>query len=90
MAKREQQERVYATELEQDVREYLDRQIGRDEITVRDVLVYGLGLEPDKAPYAEAARRLGRAVAEAMEHCGWDKDARRSKERRTIYRRRQG
>ncbi len=86
----EQQERVYVTELEQDVREYLEQQGGRDEITVRDILVYGLGVEPDKPGYAETARKLGPAIAEALERCGWLKDARRGKDRRTTYRRRQG
>jgi len=85
-----QQERVHVSELDQDVRTYLERQQGRDEITVRDVLIDGLQLEPDESSYAETARRLGPAVAEARERCGWVKDARRGKERRTTYRRRQG
>ena len=90
LAVAEQQERVHVSELDQDVRTYLERQQGRDEITVRDVLIDGLQLEPDESSYAETARRLGPAVAEARERCGWVKDARRVKERRTTYRRRQG
>jgi predicted P-loop ATPase len=85
----EQQERVHVTELEQDVLSYLDTVEG-DEVTVRDVLTYGLHLDPDKSTYAETARKLGPDVAAALERCGWRKDARRGKERRTRYRRRQG
>jgi predicted P-loop ATPase len=89
LALAEQQERVHVTELEQDVRTYIN-QLPGDEVTVRDVLIHGLRLDPDKPTYAETARKLGAAVAEALERCGWDKDARRGKERRTTYRRRQG
>jgi putative DNA primase/helicase len=89
-ASQEQNRRVYVSELEQDVREYLDGQKDRDEITVREVLVYALALEPDNQSYTEGARKLGPAVAEALERCGWEKNSRRGKERRTTYRRRQG
>jgi putative DNA primase/helicase len=86
LASAEQQERVHVSELEQDVRTYVDA-LADDEVTVRDVLVYGLRLDPDKPGYAEAARKLGPAVAEALEHCGWQKTGRRGKQRRTTYQR---
>jgi putative DNA primase/helicase len=89
LAIEQQQERVHVSELEQDVQTYLELQIG-DEITVRDVLVHALRLDPDKPTYSETARKLGPAVAEALERAGWQKDARRGKQRRTTYRRRQG
>jgi predicted P-loop ATPase len=89
LALSEQQERVHVTELEQDVESYLYTVKG-DVVTVHDVLIYGLRLDPDKSTYAETARKLGPAVAEALERAGWQKDARRGKERRTTYRRRQG
>jgi putative DNA primase/helicase len=89
-ASQEQNQRVHVPELEQDVRQYLESQGDRDEITVREILVYALALEPDKPSYAEAARKLGPAVAQALDSCGWEKDSRRGKERRTTYRRRQG
>jgi predicted P-loop ATPase len=89
LALAEQQERVHVTELEQDVQAYL-KTVPGDEVTVREVLTCGLRLDPDKPTYAETARKLGPAVAEALERSGWEKDARRGKERRTTYRRRQG
>jgi predicted P-loop ATPase len=89
LALTEQQERVHITELEQDVHAYL-KTVAGDEVTVREVLRLGLYLEPDMPGYAETARKLGPSIAEALERCGWEKDARRGKERRTTYRRRQG
>jgi putative DNA primase/helicase len=89
LAEQQQQERLHISELEQDVRTYLDQQPG-NEVTVRDVLIYGLHLDPDKPTYTEAARKSGSAVAEALERCGWDKDARRGKAKRTTYVRRGG
>jgi hypothetical protein len=80
---------MYVTELEQDVESYLATVTG-DEVTVRNVLTYGLSLDPDKPTYADQARKLGPAVAEALQRAGWEKDARRGKQRRTTYRRRQG
>jgi predicted P-loop ATPase len=87
----EQQDRVHVTELEQDVLSYLDT-VKDNEVTVRDVLMYGLRLEPDKPTYTETARKLGPAVAEALERCGWRKVARvgKAENRRTLYRRYQG
>jgi len=89
LASEEQRARVFTTETEADVAEYLERmsQAGRQEISVRDVLIFGLGLNPDAPGYAEAARKLGSAVAEAMEFAGWRKDARRGSDRRTMYKR---
>jgi predicted P-loop ATPase len=89
LAERQQIERVHLSELEQDVQAYVATQT-RDEVTVRDVLVYGLRLDPDKHTYSETARKLGSAVAEALERCGWIKVGREGKARRTLYRRRQG
>ncbi|MCE7902126.1 MAG: virulence-associated E family protein [Gammaproteobacteria bacterium PRO9] len=90
LAAAEQRDRVYVSEIEADVAEYLARQqaAGHVEVSVRDVLVYGLNLNPDAAGYAETARKLGSAVAEALEHCGWSKAARVRGEgvRRTVYR----
>jgi len=84
LATEQQQERVHVTELEQDVQDYMHKVIG-NEVTVRDVLIDGLHLDPDKPTYPDTARKLGPAVAEALEHCGWRKDARRGKARRTTY-----
>jgi hypothetical protein len=89
LAQQQQQERVHVSELEQDVRTYLDTLPG-DEVAVRDVLTHGLRLDPDKPTYTEAARKLGPAVAEALERCGWDKDGRRGQGKRTVYVRRHG
>jgi predicted P-loop ATPase len=88
LADEQQQERVHVSELELDVAQYLET-VPRDrgEITVREVLTLGLRLDPDKPMYAEMARKLGPAVAEALDRCGWVKDARRGKQRRTTYRR---
>lgn len=86
LALEQQQERVHVTELEQDVRTYLEAaHANSKEITVKDVLVHGLHLDPDKPAYSDTARKLGPAVAEALERCGWRKDARRGHERRTTY-----
>lgn len=89
-ARDEQGERVYVTELESDVAGYLHRQreAGKNEITVRDVLVYGLNLEPGTPAYSESARKLGTVVAEALESAGWQKVRRAGSknDKRTIYR----
>jgi putative DNA primase/helicase len=87
LATDEQRARVFTTETEADVKEYLQKigETGQQEISVRDVLIYGLRLDPDAQGYAETARKLGSAVAEAMESSGWKKDARRGSDRRTMY-----
>ncbi len=87
LATEQQLERVHVTELELDVQQYMATVPG-DTVTVRDVLIYGLALNPDTAAYTDVARKLGPAVAEALGRCGWDKDARRGKARRTTYVRR--
>jgi predicted P-loop ATPase len=89
LAREQQSERVHVTELEQDVAKYL-AEVSGNNVTVRDVLVYGLGLKTDEHGYADNARKLGPAVAEAIVQCGWEKQGRRGKARRTTYQRRQG
>jgi predicted P-loop ATPase len=93
LATMEQAERVHRSELEMDVAAYLNslRQNGTTTTTVRDVLLWGLRLDPDKPGYVEVARKLGPAIAEAIEQCGWRKDRRTRKEsedgqKRTLYR----
>lgn len=89
LAAEQQSERVHVSELEADVAEYLGRQGERDDISVRDVLVFGLHIDPDKAGYTETARKLGPAVAEAMEHAGWRRRGRigGGMNKRTVYER---
>jgi putative DNA primase/helicase len=84
LATQQQHERVHVSELEQDVQSYLAGVSG-EFCTVRDVLVFGLHLDPDKPTYSDSARKLGPAVAEALERCGWRKDARRGRDKRTTY-----
>lgn len=88
LAANEQQARVFTTETEADVAEYLHKieTAGQQETSVRDVLTFGLGLNPDDKGYAEAARKIGSAVAEAIELAGWEKVGRRGSNRRTMYR----
>jgi putative DNA primase/helicase len=84
----EQLDRVLVSELEQDVAEYLAT-VTTDEVTTREVLVYGLRLDPEKSDYAERAGKLGTHVASALERTGWFKvrTTGRGDSRRTIYRR---
>lgn len=89
LAREQQQERVHVSELELDVQNYTATVVG-DRLTVREVLTLGLRLDPDKPAYTDTARKLGPAVAEALEHCGWQKDRRRGQEKRTTYVRRRG
>jgi predicted P-loop ATPase len=89
LAEQQQQARVHVSELEQDVRSYLSTHPGK-EVTVREVLTHGLRLDADKPTYAEMARKLGPAVSEALERCGWSKVGRQGQDRRTVYQRRQG
>jgi predicted P-loop ATPase len=90
IARDEQGARVFTTELESDVASYLRslRDRGKIETSVKDVLVSGLGLKVDAPTYVEAARKIGSAVAEAMELAGWKKvcRARTDEGRRTVYR----
>lgn len=91
LAVEEQDERVIITELEQEVATYLERQVaaGINEVEMRQVLINGLNLEPDKPDYVERAARLGVQVAAAMRAQGWVKAGirGRGKTRRNIYRR---
>jgi putative DNA primase/helicase len=87
LATEQQQGRVHVSELELDVQQYLTTVTG-NEVTVRNVLMFGLGLDPAKPIYADNARKLGPAVAEALDRCGWQKDARRGQAKRTTYVRR--
>lgn len=91
LATAEQAERELLTEIDEDVRAFLrgERCAGRNEITMRDVLIWGLGLAPDKPDYSERARRLGPAVAKALKRFGWRRIRREGsgREKRTVYRR---
>jgi len=87
LAADEQQARVPRTEIEVEVGEYLAQLTSR-ETNTRDVMVYGLRLDPDKSDYIERARRIGREVSEAIEMCGWVRKGRREgggQNRRTVY-----
>lgn len=93
LAIEQQAERVHRTELEQTVGCYLAtlREQGTAEVSVRDVLIHGLGLNPYKDSYTGEARQHGYSVAEALELHGWNKVARTragddSGSKRTIYR----
>jgi predicted P-loop ATPase len=86
MAKTEQAERVPQSELDLAVADYLSRETG-NEVTVRDVLIYGLALDPDDESFVDRARRLGSEVAEAIVRCGWVKAGRAGQLKRTVYRR---
>jgi putative DNA primase/helicase len=88
LAEESQRDRMHVTELEQDIAAYLGTVTG-NEVTTREVLTHGLHLDPDAASYADQARKLGAAVAEAIEQCGWQRDGRHGRGRRTTYRRRQ-
>lgn len=89
-AREEQAERVHETELEVETRIYLAGMVsqGKWEVSVRDVLKHAHRLDPHMAGYADAARRLGPLVAEAMERVGWVKAGRAGggREKRTMYR----
>lgn len=84
----EQADRVHVSELESAVATFLSA-YSTDEVTVRDILVYGLRLDVDDGGFVERARRLGPEVAEAVARCGWVKDRRRTQDglKQTIYRR---
>lgn len=88
LAAAEQSRREMVSELEEAVSRYLE-QLTESETTVREVLVFGLGLDPEKTDYTERAVRLGAQVAEALRHNGWVYLGRRGHgdSRRTVYRR---
>ena len=88
LAGSEQDARHYVTELEEDVREYLERMAaqGYIELAVRDVLRDALGINSSDDPRAAAA--IGDRVAAAMSRAGWHRITRtgRGSKRRTLYR----
>ncbi len=88
LAAGEQDARHYVTELEEDVREYLERMAGQGhtELAVRDVLRDALGINSTDDPRAAAA--IGDRVAAAMARTGWHRVTRtgRGANRRTLYR----
>jgi putative DNA primase/helicase len=88
LATSEQEQRVHVSDLEAAVGEYL-RQYTADTVTSRDVMVYGLRLDPDEAGFTERARRLGTQVRDAIEACGWKKQGRSTVggPKATVYRR---
>jgi predicted P-loop ATPase len=88
LAAGEQDARHYRTELEEDVREYLERMAaqGYTELAVRDVLRDALRIDSSEDPRAAAA--IGDRVAAAMTRAGWHRVTRtgRGDKRRTLYR----
>lgn len=88
LAQDEQAARMTVTEIEAGVSKYLEGLSGK-EVTVRDCLVFGLGLNSEEPAYAERAKRLGPEVAEAIQRCGWRKVGRSARDgvRETRYRR---
>lgn len=90
LAHREQGARVYVSELEQQVTEYLDVLIerGTTETSIRDLLIYCLGMSPDGERFAESAGRLGPQVASILNRHEWQRlgATGRSPNRRVMYR----
>lgn len=90
IAAAEQDERVMVSELEHEVHEYLGRQIESNiyEVEMKDVLVHGLNLDPDKPDYVERCARLAVQAAAAMRSQGWVKIGvkGRGPTRRNLYR----
>lgn len=89
LAVAEQDERMVVSELEQEVAAYLERieLSGTREVEIKQILVYALNLEPDKADYAERAGRIGNQVIGVLRAQGWTKKKTlgRGKLRRTVY-----
>ncbi len=90
LAADQQHQRLHVTELEEDVAAFVhaERAAGKTETSIKDVLVCGLRIELATPLYAETARKLGPAVAEALERVGWRKVGRTGGDgqRRTLYR----
>jgi putative DNA primase/helicase len=86
----EQEHRVFVTEIEFSVAEFLDALVarGENETDVRDLMIHALQLDPNGADFAERATRLGTQVASAMQRCGWQRVRREGggANRRTVYR----
>ena len=88
LAADEQRERLYVTELEADVADYLSTiSPAQKEVTAKEVLVRALKLDPDKPDFAERAGRLGREVAAALQRAGCTRlrTVGRGSARRTLY-----
>lgn len=86
LAVHEQQQRVQFSQVEEQVFEYLANCTDRD-VTVRDVLIFGLGMDPDEPGFHERSKRLGSEVAAAIEAAGFERVGRIGKSKRTTYRR---
>lgn len=86
LAECEQQQRVQFSQVEEQVLEYLSNCTDRD-VTVRDVQIFGLGMDPDEAAFPERSKRLGTEVAAAIEAAGFERVGRIGKSKRTTYRR---
>jgi putative DNA primase/helicase len=86
----EQAERVYVSELEQQIAAYLDGMVGGGtiETSVRDVLIFGAHLNPDTERFIETAGKLGPQVAAILQRQGWHRVGAigRSPNRRVVYR----
>lgn len=89
-ARQEQAARIFVTELEQQVTEYLDRLVesGVTKTTMRDVLISAAALTPDTDRYIETAGKLGPQVAAILKRHGWERigEFGRSPNRRVMYR----
>jgi putative DNA primase/helicase len=86
LAVSEQQQRVQVSQVEEQVFEYLASCNSRD-VTVREVLISGLGLDPEDSGFAERSKRLGSEVSGAIEMAGYERMGRKGKCKRTTYRR---
>ena len=80
----EQHDRVHVTELEHAVREYLVS-LTTSEVTTQEVLRHALHLDSDKPDYHRQAKELGPQVADALRQCGWVREGRRGRAKRTTY-----
>jgi putative DNA primase/helicase len=90
LAQHQQDARVYVSEMDQTVGGYLDGLVeaGTTEITVRDVLIYGLSFDPASDRFTELAGKTGPQVAHFMTRQGWQRldPVGRGKNRRVVYR----
>lgn len=89
LAAEEQRGRLLVTELEADVADYLARLVrqGKSEVTVREVFIDALNLDPRDRSFVGSCRQLGREVAQAINRAGWQKvrATGRGVNRRTVY-----
>lgn len=90
MAATQQEARVIVSELEGEVTAYLEslEASGQTEVDVKQVMVFGLNLDPEKSDYIERAGRVGSQVVTAMRSQGWQKIGvvGRGKGRRNVFR----